>query len=136
MTKRVSIICLAGFIFCLLGVFFLGTFTGGVEYMHGFVRYTYNALWVLLAVLFLPGLMSYLFSRSWPQFRKNKANREFVRKNPLLTFFIWREIRDEPIDNGSISRGYAEEPSADETDGAHGPFCSRPDDRLDGIALK
>ena len=99
MTKRVSIICLVGFILCLLGVFSLGIFTGGAEHMNDFVRYTYNVLWRLLAILFLPGLMSYLFSRSWPEFRKDKANREFVRKNPLLTFFIWREIRDEGIDS-------------------------------------
>ncbi|MCW1409276.1 hypothetical protein OLZ32_13545 [Rhizobium sp. 1AS11] len=100
MTKRVSIICLVGFILCLLGVLALGNLSGGVERMQGFVRYTYDILWVLLAILFLPGLMSYLFSRSWREFRKDKANREFVRKNPLLTFFIWREIRDEGIDDG------------------------------------
>ncbi|MGO6971651.1 hypothetical protein [Rhizobium leguminosarum] len=100
MTKRESIICLVGFILCLLGVLALGNLSGGVERMHGFVRYTYDILWVLLAILFLPGLMSYLFSRSWREFRKDKANREFVRKNPLLTFFIWREIRDEGIDDG------------------------------------
>ncbi|MDC7745389.1 hypothetical protein [Rhizobium binxianense] len=100
MTKRVSIICLEGFTLCLLGVFVLGIFSGGVEYMRGFALYTYDILWTLLAVLFLPGLVSYLFSRSWREFRKDKANREFVLKNPLLTFFIWREIRDEGIDNG------------------------------------
>ncbi|PDS81342.1 hypothetical protein CO667_01515 [Rhizobium sp. L43] len=100
MTKRVSIICLASFTLCFLGVVVLGIFSGGVEYMRGFVLYAYDILWTLLAILFLPGLVSYLFSRSWPEFRKDKANREFVLKNPLLTFFIWREIRDEGIDNG------------------------------------
>lgn len=100
MTKRVSITCLVGFILCFLGVVTLGIFSGGVKYMDGFVRHTYDILWVLLAVLFAPGLMSYLFSRSWPEFRKDKANREFVLRNPLLAFFIWREIRDEGIDNG------------------------------------
>ncbi|NKL37466.1 hypothetical protein GFL49_27610 [Rhizobium leguminosarum bv. viciae] len=100
MTKRASIVCLIGFIICLLGVFTLGIFSGGVEYMHGFVRNAYDILWALLAMLFLPGVVSYLFSRSWREFRMDKANREFVRKNPLLTFFIWREIRDEGIDDG------------------------------------
>ena len=100
MTKRASIICLAGFIFCFIGLRLLAVFGGGVEYMHGFVRHAYDILWALLALLFLPGVMSYLFSQSWREFRKDKANSEFVRKNPLLSFFIWREIRDEGIEDG------------------------------------
>ena len=108
MTKRASIICLVGFILCFVGVIALGIFSGGVKYMHGSTRYTYNTLWTLLAVLFLPGLMSYLFSRSWPEFRKDKANREFVRKNKLLHFLFGAKSGIKEWTTGSISSGHAD----------------------------
>lgn len=98
MTKRLCINCLVGFVLCLLGAYALSIFSGGVEHINGFARYIYNILWALLAILFLPGPASYLFSRSWPEVCKDEANREFVRKNPLLIFFVWREIRDEGLD--------------------------------------
>ncbi|MBB3353739.1 hypothetical protein FHT70_003687 [Rhizobium sp. BK049] len=98
MTKRLCINCLVAFILCLCGAYALSIFSGGVEHVNGFARYIYNILWALLAILFLPGPLSYLYSRSWPEIRKDEANREFVRKNPLLMFFVWREIRDEGLD--------------------------------------
>ncbi|PDS96051.1 hypothetical protein CO659_21115 [Rhizobium sp. S9] len=97
MTKRLSINCLVGFILCLLGAFVLSMFTGGVEHMHGFARLIYNILWAILVILFLPGPASYLFSRSWPELRKDEANREFMRKHPLK-FLVWREVRHEVSD--------------------------------------
>ena len=98
MTKRVNIICLVAFFLCLAGAYALQLLTGGMENTNGMLRYISNIIGVAMLALFPFSVMSYLFTRSWREVRKDKVKAEFIRKNPLLTFFIWREIRDEEID--------------------------------------
>ncbi|AHG47942.1 hypothetical protein RLEG12_24470 [Rhizobium leguminosarum bv. trifolii CB782] len=91
MTKRVNLICLFAFFFCFAGAYVVQLFNGGVANTHGVYLYLYKVLWFFIVALMPFSLGSYLVTRSWRELRKEKANRDFILKNPLLSFFIWRE---------------------------------------------
>ncbi|RXT29173.1 hypothetical protein B5P46_10725 [Rhizobium leguminosarum] len=91
MTKRVNLICLVAFFFCFAGAYAVQLLNGGVENTHGIYLYLYKVLWFFIVALMPFSLWSYLATRSWRELRKDKAKREFILENPLLSFFIWRE---------------------------------------------
>ncbi|MGO7322669.1 hypothetical protein ACCS95_22940 [Rhizobium ruizarguesonis] len=89
MTKRLSTICLVAFILCFLGGFVIHR-----QGSPGVFKYIENILAAAAMALFPFGVVSYMFSYSWRELRKDRANREFILKHPMR-FLIWREVRDE-----------------------------------------
>ncbi|MGO6825617.1 hypothetical protein [Rhizobium ruizarguesonis] len=89
MTKRLSTICLVAFFLCLLGGFVIHR-----QGSLGIFRYIENFLAASAMALFPVSVVSYMFSYSWRELRKDRAKREFILKHPMR-FLIWREVRDE-----------------------------------------
>ncbi|TAT77550.1 hypothetical protein ELI54_14635 [Rhizobium ruizarguesonis] len=94
MTKRINIICLVAFFLCLAGAFGVSRFSGGVENTHGLLRYVSIVIGAAIFALFPFSLGSFWLTRSWREVRKDKAKREFILKDPILSFLIWREELD------------------------------------------
>ncbi|API56055.1 hypothetical protein BMW22_26695 (plasmid) [Rhizobium leguminosarum] len=90
---------MVAFFLCLAGAFLVPLLNGGVENTRGIFRYMYNIFGVLFIALFPFSLGSYGLTRSWREMRKNKDHRELLRRNPILAFLIWREVRDEEIND-------------------------------------
>lgn len=99
MTKRLNTICLVAFFVCLAGAYVVQLLSGGVANLHGVLRYLCNILSIFIIALFPLGPISYMQTQSWREIRKDKVKRDFIRKNPLLTFLIWREVWDEEMDD-------------------------------------
>ncbi|RUM05633.1 hypothetical protein [Rhizobium chutanense] len=94
MTKRMNLVCLVAFFFCFAGAYAVQLLNGGVENTHGIYRSIYTVLWFFIIALLPFSVCSYLATQSWRELRQNKEKREFILKNPILAFLIWREEID------------------------------------------
>ncbi|MBX5188841.1 hypothetical protein HJB86_07970 [Rhizobium sp. NZLR3b] len=94
MTKRLNLICLVAFFLCFAGAFTVSRLNGGTENTHGTLKYVSNAIGAAMLGLFPFSVGSYILTRGWREVRKNKEHREFILKNPIFTFLIWREEID------------------------------------------
>lgn len=93
MTKRINIICLVAFFLCLAGAFGVSRLNGGAENTHGLLRYVSIVIGAAIFALFPFSVGSFLLTRSWREVRKTE-HREFILKNPIFSFLIWREELD------------------------------------------
>ncbi|MHC2457693.1 hypothetical protein ACVMIX_004334 [Rhizobium leguminosarum] len=91
MTRRINTICLVAFFVCLAGAFGVSRLTGGAENTH--LKDLSNVMGAAMLGLFPFSVGSFLLTRSWREMRKTE-HREFILKNPVLSFLIWREELD------------------------------------------
>jgi len=92
-TRRINTICLVAFFLCLAGAFGVSRLAGGAESTHGFLRYLSTVMGAVILGLFPFSVGNFLLTRSWRQVRKTEHG-EFILKNPVLSFLIWREELD------------------------------------------